>query len=394
MALDFPQVVPQVEEMSQAAALRAAELEAKIPGLLEALAQASQIPPDELRAKILRAGDRWPGALPTGESIDDIYPLPPHPERLTILGADGSQIYPDRHATALYYLINIGSIRIDHGSGEPPQVASRPRVMYDEADLYGENEGLISSALIDGQRDVAEIGELARLAADPSVGPTLALLDNGLLLWLALQSREQSRGEISRLLSEYLENLGRLKQAGAAVAGFVDRPRSANVIALLHLARLPADQIDSDTLRANPLRGLTDRALFARRLRPGERSARFVNASPVNNQFETAGHSIEFFYLNCGPRGQIARVEIPRWVGEDPRLMDIVHAGIIEQCRTPEGFPYVLVRAHELAVVTQDDRRALDQMLSEALLQRGLMPSLSQKAVTKQWTGARRRHKL
>ena len=31
MALDFPQVVPQVEEMSQAAALRAAELEAKIP---------------------------------------------------------------------------------------------------------------------------------------------------------------------------------------------------------------------------------------------------------------------------------------------------------------------------------------------------------------------------
>lgn len=394
MSLNLPQVLPQVEKLGKAAADRAADLKARIPRMLQAFEEAGRESLQELTDKISRAGDRWPGAIPTQEPLHAVYPAPAHPPRLNILGADGSQIHPDRHSAALYYLINIGSILVAHGSGQAPQTASQPRLVFEESDLYGDNEGLIPSALIDGQRDVAEMAELARLAETVAGHPTLALLDNGLLLWLALQEAGHNRRQVERLLADYLQQLGRLRQTGGAVAGFVDRPRTANVIALLHLASLPRERIDEETLRANPFRGLTDRTLFADRLASGERSARFTNASPVNQRFRDSGHAIQFFYLHCGQAGQIARVEIPEWVGDSPTLLDLVHAGILEQCRTPEGFPYPLVRAHELAVVTQIDRQALDQMLAESLLRHGLPASLSQKSVTKQWTSGRRHHRL
>jgi hypothetical protein len=393
MSLDFPSLLPQLDGLGRSAAERAGRLASLLPQADGLLAHAAALAPEDLAARVQRAGSRWPGALPTNDKVDAVFASPPHPGPLHVVAADGSQVYPDRHGLTLYYLINIGSIHILHGSGKAPEVASTPRAVYQDEELYGDDEGLIPSALIDGQRDAAEMAELARLAVAASDGPTLALLDNGLLLWLALQMRDSHRADVARILNDYLQQLGRLRAAGAAVAGFVDRPRNANVLALAHLASLSPEAINEEALRATPLRGLTDRHLFARRLRPGERSARFEHASPVNEQFRTAGHAIEFFYL-CVAEGQIARVEIPTWVGSNPELLAIVHAGIVEECRTPEGFPYALVRAHEMAVVSTDDRRALDEMLAEALLRHGLPALPSQKSRTKQWTGARRRHRL
>jgi hypothetical protein len=392
MSLDLPALLPQMESLGRSASERAADQSVRLPQALEAFAAASRLSREEIQHRLERAGTRWPGAYPTAEPIDGVYACPPHPQRLHILAADGSQVYPDRHGLALFYLVNIGSLHIDIGSGEAPEASTTSRLVFEEADLYGEEEGLIPSAMIDGQRDVAEMGELAR-RSQTAAGLTLAILDNGLLLWLALQARDVHRAEVARLTAAYLEELGRLKSAGAAVAGFVDRPRNANVLALLHLASLAPEQVTEEALRVHRWRGLTDRALYSRRLRPGERSARFEHASPVNEQFRQAGHAVEFFYLCCG-QDQIARVEIPSWVGADPGLLATVHAGVIGQCRASQGFPYALVRAHELAVVTLQDRQALEEMVAETLLRHGLPAATSQKALTKQWTGARRRHRL
>jgi hypothetical protein len=80
-------------------------------------------------------------------------------------------------------------------------------------------------------------------------------------------------------------------------------------------------------------------------------------------------------------------------VAEDDERLARVHAGIIEQSRVT-GIPYVLVRAHELALVAQADRQRLEEILSGELLRRGRIPRISQKALTKRWTGAKRRHRL
>lgn len=395
MSLDLPRVLPQVEAMSRAAAERAAGARDRLQLCSRLLDCAAAMPAEEMRRRIARAGTRWPGALPSEEPINAVFEAPELPPRFDVIAADGSQVYPDRHGLALYYLINVGSIVIGRGSGQAPQVNTEPLLAFDDEALYGPGEGLISPALIDGRRDVAELAALARLSEHRSEkAPTLALLDNGLLLWLALQVEHADSKRVEDLLRDYLRQMEALRANGAALAGFIDRPRTANVLALLHLASLEESQLGEASLEQAPYRGLTDRSLFALRLQPGQRSARFTHASPVNTRFQQAGHSIQFFYLHCGGGDTIARVEVPQWVGESEELLFLVHAGILEQCRSMGGFPYALARAHELAVVTHDDRQAFEQMLSAALLRRGLITGPSRKALTKQWTAGRRRHHL
>jgi NurA domain len=393
MSLDLPRVLPQVEEMSRAAAERAAARRDLIPRWNSALDTLAALPQPEVSGKIAAAGARWPGAIPTEEPVNASFPPPTLPERMDVFAADGSQVHPDRHGSALFYLINIGSLAIRHGTGHAPETATEPHLAFDDSELYGEGEGVVASAVIDGRRDVAELAALARLAEAPAQAPTLALLDNGLLLWLALQAEPATQKQIDLLLDEYLEYLARLQKAGAAIAGFVDRPRNANVLALLQLFQPgPADR-EASRREAHPYRGLSDRAVFSARLAPGCRSSRFTHASPVNARYQKAGHSIQFFYLHCGG-GDLARVEIPQWVGENRERLNLVHAGLLEECRTTGGFPYALARAHELAVVTQSDRQELEGMLNAAMFRRGMVPSPSSKALTKQWIGSRRRHRV
>jgi hypothetical protein len=383
MSLDIPQLIPQLQGMAQSAAEQAAELERLLPKAEQALDSCAAIEAQELMDKILRAGARWRGASPTDETINAVFPPPKLPETFTVIGADGSQIFTDRHALALYFLINIGSIVIKHGSGEAPLVTSRPELFYEQQDLYPEMTGLISSALVSGKRDAAEMAELARLSDSERSQPTLALLDNGLLLWILTQEVDQPAAQVEILKSDYLRGMQSIRDAGAALAGYIDRPRTSNVLRLLHLAELPLEAINDETLRIHPYQNLTDRMLFAQRLPAGHRSSRF-ELLPPNQDFTRAGHPIQFFYLHTGTQDQIARVEIPGWVAENPNLLDLVHAGILEECRIT-GMPYVLARAHELAVVTQPDRQALERALNTLLLERGIRTEISQKELAKRW---------
>lgn len=394
MSLDLANVLPQVEQMGRTLAERQAEAARQLPIAQAALNGAARMSADELQSRIARAGDRWRGALPSIEPIDQTYPPPAHPPRITLIAADGSQIYPDRHAVAFYYVINVGSIVIDHGSGAAPLVSSRPQVHFEDADLHEPEGGSITPALINGLRDAAELEELAGLAERHNRRPCLALLDNGLLLWLALQVRDQDRRQVDRILQAYLGHLDRLRTAEAAVAGYIDRPRSADVLALLHLAMLQKEQINDERLRASPLRGLADRSLFARFLPAGHRSAVFIEGSPLNRDFEKRHHRVGFFYLHTAASEPIARVEVPEWVAQNPAMMAVVHAVLLEQAASTGGFPYALVRAHELAVITQNERREFDRLLSGAMQRHGMQARVSQKALTKRWTGDRKRHRV
>lgn len=393
MALELNQLLNQVTQLSTHAADRLTDLNQRLPVARAALHSLSTVD-DELQAKVKQALRlRWGGAVPTHEGINRAFPAPACPARLNVLGADGSQIYPDRHGVALYYLINVGSIVFKHGSGEAPQVFSRPEVFYEDADLYEEESGAqIPVEKINAERDTRELGELARLAQEDGAVPTVAFLDNGLLLYITLQTTNQKLSDA--VLRGYLKQLDALKTSGAAVAGVVDRPRAASVVRLLHLATLEPDEIREEALRdLGPFNHLTDGRLFEF-LQPGERSALFENGSPANqDRYKPAGHSIYFFYLNAGRVGREAllRVEVPEWVARDEVRLNLVHAALLEQCRITDGFPYVLVRAHELAVVTQAERREFDNMVLSAMVRRGLNPNVSHKAQGKAWTGTGKR---
>jgi hypothetical protein len=115
-------------------------------------------------------------------------------------------------------------------------------------------------------------------------------------------------------------------------------------------------------------------------LAPGERSTLLLKASEP---------SVYFFYLNTEPLegpgqsgGEIepARIEVPEWVALNKNKLDWVHSLVYDQCCLNNGYPYVLTRADELAIILNEEREALEAMLFQAVNRRGLaLPQLSPK---------------
>ena len=389
MTLELSKVTRQVDDMGRVVASRLRRQQRALPAALELLRLYS-LQQDELR----QIADSEPGrklrcASPGSEPLADAVPARPMPERVTLVGADGSQIYPDRHGLALYYALNVGSIVFRHGSGQAPDVASEPELCYTEERLFPDGRP-ISGDLVSAERDLAEMRVLANLALnEPSEGPPrLALADGPLLIWLqraAIPEKQQDR-----ILSGYLGCLDELKTSGVALAGFVSRPRSAEVVALLYLAHLRGEERQATTsLAQTEYRGLTDRVLFGF-VRPGERSALFMRGTGANQDFRASGHGIWFFYLNTG--SDVARVEVPEWVAEQPEMLGVVHSAVYDQCRHNNSYPYVLTRADEQAVIPSSEREALDTMIVRSMARHGLPPpELSQKAQQKQVARWRRR---
>ena len=70
------------------------------------------------------------------------------------------------------------------------------------------------------------------------------------------------------------------------------------------------------------------------------------------------------------------RVEVPAWVAEDKKLLNDLHAVLVDQCQAISNrpYPYLLHRAHETAVVTRDEKEQVDTMISLELRNRGLKP--------------------
>jgi hypothetical protein len=394
MSLDLPQLLPQVTQMGQSVVHRLSKLNQILPQLRKKLDAFSSMDADLIQGRIERAGENWPGAIPTIEPINHSFPPTILPGEFNIIASDGSQIHPDRHAAARYFLINTGSIHIRYGSGAIPEVITDGRIFYEDEHLYDEQGTEISASIINGLRDVSEIEMLAQIAERCCDKPTLSLLDNGLLLWLAAQTVDHPSRQITQILQNYLHQLSRIRNSNTAVAGFIDRPRHANVIALLHLCSYALDDISDDVLRLSPYLGIPDQVLFHQILSPGYRSALFIQNSSLNRDFKKSDHEVYFFYLNTGPKNQIARVEVPEWVANSPQLLSFAHTALVEQCKLTGGYPYALVRAHELATVTSSDRQTLDTMIQKAVIENGLMLQHSLKSETKRWTSKRRRHRL
>jgi hypothetical protein len=394
MSLDLPHLLPQVNALSDSVAKRQEQFDQLVPNLLHRLEQAVNIDLELLEKKRTLAGENWPGAIPSDEPIQASYPAEDLPESFTVIAADGSQIHPDRHAIARYYLINIGSIKIRYGSGEVPQTSIESSLFFEDEHLYDERGIELGAAVINALRDVSEMEVLARLADSSQEGPLISLLDNGLLLWLAAQAGDRPSDQVLRIMQQYIQQLSRLHASGGAIAGFIDRPRHASVISLLHLDSLALEEITEETLRINPFVGLSDRALFNHVLNPGHRSALFIQNSRLNRDFKKHGHEVCFFYLHPGGQNQVVRIEVPNWVAGSPDLLNLVHGSVIEQCKMTGGYPYSLVRAHELAVVSTADRQALETMIQNSMMHHKWIPKQSLKSETKGWIRKKRRHRI
>lgn len=400
MALELSKLTDQVEALGQAFAGQRDDLADRLVQA-RALLAAQPLVSSELRRKIAaaRAIDEWRrGAVPLGDRLDERRRPAVTPERAVLLAADGSQIYPDRHGVIRYYLLNTGCIALRLGSGQAPTVSSEPELFFRDADLYDDDGQLRTLEYINAQRSrreikaLADLAEQERAAAGDASVPIVALTDGPLLPWM--QGDREDREAIQEEIAFFVQQLTRLRHVGAIPIGYVDRPESAYVLRILELLDLPLEQITRTALRSGRFRQLADRQLFVH-LAPNERTGLFDPNSDANDRYQAcADDRIAFTYVNVARRpgpanAVIARLEVPGWIARDPARLDVAQAVLYANCE-PAGYPYVLARAHELAVVGSGEREELEAMLMRTLMARGIIPQLSAKAANKLLTTLRR----
>ncbi len=403
--LEFHKLTGQVDRMGEALAYQEEEIGDKVDLALQILAAyADQSYLAYIQQRVQDAVDRdagYRGARPLDEPMMATYLPAPLPESATIVATDGSQIPPDTHGVALYYLINTGTIIVQHGSGEPPQVLSEPSLFYEKGYMYTQDRGLITPGTVAARRTVLEMATLAEHAWHQrgQARPLLALLDDPLLL-IGMGNEVPERDQLRRT---YFSAMTRLLEIEAGLAGYTDRPRSRYVVGLLHLLDVREEEVSRAVLADDGrLEGLSDVQLFRKLLGPSERTALFVQMSPLNKEFRySAGetHEIAFFYLNVAGIGEppkLARVEVPMWVAQDRRLVAEMQALIYHQSQQLQSrYPYVLTRAHELAIVKHDEISQLNMMIQVTLSRYGLESEKSQKQASKDAvSGARSRFDL
>jgi hypothetical protein len=385
VTLELSKLTGQVQTLGQTLA----ERERKLAGLIE-LAQKWLRQYAEDGERLRQAARAIRAAVPSNDPLDVVHQSPPVPEQLTVAATDGSQIHPDQHGPALYYLINVGSLVYRHGSGEKPQAQSIPMLGYTEEELY-ENGTLVSGKLLDMRRDLAELTHLADICEAYAPERVVALVDGSLLMW---SLEELPASERQRKAESYLEQLERIREAGGVVAGFISRPRHSEVTKLLHLAHQAGDAKQA-TKERNPLEHLPDRAVFEM-LPAGARSALFTSSASVNESYyRPAGHMIYFCYMNLAMSSRrksdlnqtvISRLEAPAWVAEDSERLDLLHGAVVAQSRITGDYPYALARADELAYISGRERMTFEGMVTTALLRAGVISAPSPKAHYKRLT--------
>ncbi len=366
MPVDFQQIYTRIKEIAAGAHENKKILEQRRIEARKLLSGfASEL--DFLRRKVEMAKEVDANircATPFNESLLACYPPPVTVTEATILAADGSQVNPDRHAAVQFCIINIGVIAMRLSSGQAPDVTVETELMYGDELLT--NGAPLSDGMVAMRRDINERMKLDEVSKGIS-GPVVNLTDGTLELWGAKGDDPQA---YANFVEQYLGVLSRLHERGVVTAGYVEKPSADLVIRLLEIAVADDEQLRK--LRDfHPLRGVSDRWLYGERenplLPPGHRSAVFGLQSGSEKKYKGA-LSLHFFYLNVGSEGHPwpVRVEIPKWVAEDSKKLNLLHCVLLEQCKMmgSRPYPYLLHRAHETAVVRYEEKEQVEQLLA------------------------------
>lgn len=398
MSLQFEKLEAQIAQLGVTLAERSHSAAEEMRAAANLLRQLNDLDAIWEQIKLARQNDvGFRGAAPFDEPINQPLPLPEVPPRATLFAADGSQIYPDMHAPAPYWLTNIGVFIYHHGTDDLPEMVSEPQLYFRDEEVRTSDGQLLPANVINARRTVYEMQFLAQTVTrrQASAAPLIALCD-GPLLHMPFGKEIP---DAALLEADYHEAMDFLLDAGAALVGYIDRPTSRFVLYTLYLMTLPPEEITAANLSTLRLDGMSDADLYKPLLPPGARSGMMVQQSPLNKDYKdrfSPAHEVIFFYLNTAAAGQapyLARVEIPQWVARDKAMVEAVHALIYAQCQITDRYPYALTRADEIAVVQPADKRTLDERIAIELLRHSQPVESSQKLSTK-WMAryGRRQH--
>ncbi|MBN2256288.1 MAG: DNA double-strand break repair nuclease NurA [Anaerolineaceae bacterium] len=333
------------------------EKEGPQPGKLASLVESESATNKSLRC-----------AKPFQESPACVHGLPEITRGITLIAADGSQINPSRHRQVEFSLINVATISLQTDSDSPSTINTESTIM-DNFDLTA-GTSFLTENIIALERDIRERKALLEQASGSNT-PLLTLTDGPLELF-----RETNDAHlIGKMLGEYITILNGFLEKRVITAGYVDKPQSDLVARLLKLSiknnntRNLQEYDRMETIR------VADINIFNPVLQnPGDRTSVFAIHSPWSKHFKDA-LELCFFYINVSQTDKpyLARVELPAWCASSPSLLDTLQAVVFQQCviMGSRPYPYILHRAHELALITFEETTQLDSMLAQKMLDSG-----------------------
>ncbi len=321
-------------------------------------------------------------ALPL-EAPDTGRAAPPRPDTVTVVATDGSQIFPDRHVEPTCYLLNVSRVAFHYGTLDPPVMLAEPSLRFRQQDLDqlappDEHARFdVSAEVVSAFRDEEELKWLYRTAEQEqrSGRPIVALADGTLIRWLLRGMK--NRWLEDQLVAQYVAVLQRFQDENIPVASYISSPGTDEVVNLLRLHSGEDRQLPLD----GGIAGLLDRHLFEPVLQPGERSALFLSGSRILKEAYGDSQHVGFFYLRLP--GEVARVEMPRWVMDRPELVDLVHAVVLDDAEKGGGYPVTLTEAHERAVIRAPEKDLFYRLLERQMTASGVGLNGSAKAASK-----------
>jgi hypothetical protein len=280
-------------------------------------------------------------------------------------------------------------VRIPYGQPErEAELRSVSRLGYTDEDLFivdprdPRRQVPMRDRHLDALRTVEELRALADLAeTEAGRAPAVALVD-GTLLFSVLEERPRDFLR-TRFYTDFVNQLERLRRARVPVAAYASRSRGTDIVRLFR-AVCGSTPLACDVCHgahACALRGLTDAHLLGQWLDPWHRGALFRVRSNVHDPFYGI-HRVYFFLLSTGE--EIARVEVPEWVARSRDLLETLHAVLADQCQKGFGYPAVLARADDRAVLSLSDRTVLDTLVQQELARQGVVARPSAKLSRKQ----------
>ncbi|CAN5951177.1 unnamed protein product [Sphagnum jensenii] len=321
----------------------------------------------------------WPVAKPL-EAIGESYVVPPQTAPVTVIGVDGSQIMPSHHEVHRCYLLNIGYTIIAYRHALKPVLATRPHLFHRPEDIYPlvERRRLqVDELFVSLERNILELEILTELAvaSKQPAAPVVAFIDGSLIPWSVEKLTDRYK---KRFLERMRLAMSVLQANQIPVVGYLSNSRATDVVNMLRVSVCPYDVSDchkhcaalnEEDFPCSEIWPLADRQLFFKSLAPGRRSAIFLSESDVTRKWVDE-QRICFAYAQVG--SEIARVEFPKWMLDERRLLDLAFAVTLEQAKKGLGYPICLSEAHHLAVIRGAERSTFFELLAAHMVSLGM----------------------
>lgn len=288
-----------------------------------------------------------------------------------ISAVDGSQAGPYKVSgwPMDFFLINIGSLKLTYGDNASFFHHNYPKI------FLRENNHLTLSDAIAVSRQLAEYTEATQLIGSHQQGLSLTLLDGSLIWWsLDLEKNENNREKCLKTLLSFFQK-ARDKQV--IPIGYISGSQSSdllNCLKAIHCSEnYPKPKANCKECKdqfCQILSGVRDDYLLELYAQKNKLTA-FITPlfeSKVDILKEYGPHGILFFYLYF--QGECARIEFPAYYLKD--LLWIQQC-VCDQLQKGHGYPVILSDVHQLAVVNENEKRELRNLIQQSLHEQGLI---------------------